>query len=209
MKKIIKHKPIFGNQNWFNGKPDECEIAVRFDKKIFIGKFVDGKSSMFGLNQLGLTDGCLIGRDGTNDIIAMRRVIEISAWSEHDKEIGKLPPIGTSVEFYLNEKLTLPEHMKDWSSGDRLDILAHVMPYDTSAALTAVVHNRSNNCKYPVLTVCNACMRPIESAEEKSYRLKKEWSKQAQALKGSLHQLAIEDIYDALMSGELPHPKEI
>ena len=114
-----------------------------------------------------------------NPVVAMRRIIRTSTWSVADQKAGKLPEVGCLV---VNETGKVSE--------------------------VATIKNG-----YFVLFECGKRngpltihgdllmkqFKPIESPEEKAARLREEWINTANSMNTF-------EIYDALLSGDLPVP---
>lgn len=122
--------------------------------------------------------------------LAMRRIIRTPTWTVADQKAGKLPEVGAKF-LYKDEELCC--HYVD-SNGEVW----------------------ANNFKGEVVTPLLREITPIESPEEKAQRLREEWCSNAlnsaSILSGmreyDLKRLGgyIGNIYDAMLSGDLPVP---
>ena len=125
-------------------------------------------------------------------VLAMRRIIKTPVWTKSDKEAGRLPEVGCAV-------MVGPETK------------AIITAYDSIQKVFAV------QCEDESLDILKIHeILPIESPEEKAARLREEWCSNAlgsaSILSGmqeyELKRLGgyIGNIYDALLSGNLPVP---
>ena len=174
----MKYEMIFGDE----------KLADKFtnDNSVFIvcrghGVYFEFESGNAGVNFVA--NSCTIG-----DSFYMRRIIkEPKRWTWEDKKVGRLPEVG-SIFTYRDETLTC--HFID---GDG-EIWAHDI---------------DNKIVTPLLRDC----RPIETPEEKAARLREEWKNNVIEIhhgkrrKMSTSTFLLDDIYDALLSGELKAPE--
>ena len=125
-------------------------------------------------------------------MIAMRRIIKVPTWSVADKKAGKMPEVGCRVDTFIGE--------------------CTVIGVDLNLRLVGVQYQDDGGMGLLSLDE----IKPIESPEEKAVRLREEWCIKALSScsilsgmkKYDLKRLGgyIEDIYDALLSGDLPVP---
>ena len=175
----IKYEPVFGDYKFSN---DTCEIAMR--------------SSFGEIIEMAFTQPIVIPEGW--GMIAMRRIIRTPTWTVADQKAGKLPEVGCRVNFC--HKLNT-----DWRTGEIKYIDDQV-----------VVIKADDVARPFVYEVERVEFKPIESPEEKAARLREEWcikalsscSISSEMQRYELKRLGgyIEDIYDALKSGELPMP---
>lgn len=180
----IKYEPVFGPQELFNGTMDDCEF-VRGD---YGYKIDDGK--LFYCEKHNQKYGWCKSSNSALDlspVSAMRRIIRTPTWTAADQKAGRLPEVGSTFT-YKNETLTC--HF--------IDCDGEVWAHDIN---DRVVTPRLKDCK------------PIESPEEKAKRLRDEWKNNVIEIhhgkrrKMSTSTFLLDDIYDALLSGELAAPK--
>ncbi len=128
-----------------------------------------------------------VSQGDRNPEVAMRRIIKTPVWTVADQKAGRLPEVG-SIFTYKDEILTC--HFID---GDG-EIWAHDI---------------DNKIVTPLLRDC----KPIETPEERAQRLRDEWKNNVIEIhhgkrrKMSTSTFLLDDIYDALLSGELQAPK--
>lgn len=129
----------------------------------------------------------------------MRRIIKKpKRWTMEDQKAGKLPDVGCRVNFC--HKLNT-----NWRTGEIKYIDDQVAVIKADAVDRPFVYE-----------VDRVEFKPIESPEEKAARLREEWcikalsscSISSEMQRYELKRLGgyIEDIYDAILSGELPVP---
>ena len=182
----MKYEIIFGDEKLFDGAPEECFCVARnaYGDRIFYKAECGALFWLYNgewkpLQVMSCTP------------LAMRRIIkEPKRWTWEDKKAGVLPDVG-SIFTYRDETLTC--HFID---GDG-EIWAHDI---------------DNNIVTPLLRDC----QPIKTKEERAQRLREEWCSNAldsaSILSGmreyELKRLGgyIGNIYDALLSGDLPVP---
>ena len=180
MSEEIKYEPLFGSQELFDGASEFVEV-IRFND--YSREYLWGD-----LNTIQLLT---FKELKAIPIVAMRRIIpEPKRWSMADQKAGRLPEIGAELlhesEGYVN----------------------FVGEFDFRWMLRT-----KEGCLY--LAEKFYCS-PIETPEEKAARLRDEWCAKAlsscsilsEMQKYELKRLGgyIEDIYDALLSGDLPVP---
>ena len=188
----MKYEPVFGDQSLFDDAPEDAEMAASVCQMprwytMFNGKvlFCDSKKESWqsaDFNHPG------------SQLLAMRRIIaEPKRWTVEDQKAGRLPEVGCLVTTYDHKQYVFVGescHNDQWSLRD--------------VESGKVYHT-------PISWVL-----PIETPEEKAARLREEWCSNAldsaSILSGmreyELKRLGgyIEDIYDALLSGDLPVP---
>ena len=187
----MKHEAVFGDQSLFDGCYDETAsivIATSNGRKFVAGEFTE----------YGIVEGD-VKSDGLR--IAMRRIIaDPKRWTVEDKKAGRLPDVGCECW-----------HCKSKSVKSVIAVTA-----------THIVINANNSVGVaPRFLLHDEFMQyymPIETPEEKAQRLREEWCSDALSscsiLSGmqryELKRLGgyIEDIYDALLSGELTMPNK-
>ena len=190
----MKYEPVFGDQSLFDGAPEEATHATKgggfYKIENMLAKYV--------------SDGIFNGADVLSVggyLIAERRIIpEPKRWTVEDQKAGKLPEVGSKAvsvhDFCVVDILAVRNRCVVVCNSDLID---------------------SRPC---VFTVDNfiEIFKPIESPEEKAARLREEWCIKAlgscSILSGmkkyELKRLGgyIDDIYDALLSGELTMPSK-
>ena len=109
---------------------------------------------------------------------AMRRIIkEPKRWTMQDKLAGRLPEVGSMI-WFIND--TKQVEFAGTDGGNNLWYFKR-----DSGAFGSAYFN---------------CFKPIESPEEKAARLRSEWCNRA------MDHSTIQQLYDAMLSGELPVP---
>ena len=177
----IKYEAVFGDQALFNDSGMHINI-IRYNRKI----------GLYFKDSLNNLSGSLLEQP----IVAMRRIIRTPTWTVADQKAGKLPEVGCRV-LYARNGLNGEIVSIDDSDVDDVELCLRF--------------------KDKSLLVCKMnLVKPIESPEEKSARLREEWCSNAlgsaSILSGmreyELKRLGgyIENIYDALLSGDLPVP---
>ena len=180
----IKYEAVFGDQSLFDGaEPDVFLVETDGVYKTF-HKETSGKVTIWTRN------GC---------DLAMRRIIRTPTWTVADQKAGKLPEVGCRVDFC--HKLNT-----NWRTGEIKYIDDQV----------AVIKEDAIDRPF-IYEVDRVEFKPIETPEELSQRLREEWCSNAldsaSILSGmreyELKRLGgyIGNIYDALLSGDLPVPK--
>lgn len=109
--------------------------------------------------------------------IAMRRIISKPTWTVADQKAGKLPEVGCAIMVSPN-------------------CSAIVTAVDNVQKVVAV---QCENQALDILSIHE--MSPIESPKEKAARLRSEWCNRA------MDYSTIQQLYDALLSGDLAAPK--
>ena len=179
----MKYEAVFGDQKRFNEQNNEMtEVMLWHD--YFGPNFVSIKE----LSQMTLEGAIPHG----SVVLAMRRIIqEPKRWTVEDQKAGRLPEVGAEL---LHE-----------SEG----CVNFVGEFD----FRWMLRTKEGGLYLAEKFYCS----PIETPEEKSARLREEWCIKALSScsissgmqKYELTRLGgyIEDIYDALLSGELQAPK--
>ena len=175
----MKYEPIFGDQSLFRLGPQDA-VSVRYGKAEYI----------FDSGEIKATTGQL--RDVP--VIAMRRIIpEPKRWTIEDQKAGCIPEVGAKCRQGHKEET----------------VIAVTENFVVTECLDGAVCT-TRKCEFM------ASYNPIETPEEKAARLREEWCSNAldsaSILSGmreyELKRLGgyIGNIYDALLSGDLPVP---
>ena len=114
-------------------------------------------------------------------LIAERRIIRTPTWTAADQKAGKLPEVGCRVNFC--HKLNT-----NWRTGEIKYIDDQVTVIKADDILRLFVYE-----------IERVEFKPIESPEEKAARLREEWVSTATFM-------TTYEIYDQLLSGDLPVP---
>ena len=194
----MKYEAVFGNQVWFEHQNNEYVVAfeITHDDESTEIQFDTEYPKKLKSNET---------------IIAMRRIIqEPKRWTVEDQKAGRLPEVGCIVEYFNNNEHDATEVTAQWRNGDELEILRHQNKNKAFVVFNARTERSSD--------LIVQCMKPIETPEEKAARLREEWCIKALSScsilsgmqKYELKRLGgyIEDIYDALLSGELTMPSK-
>ena len=189
----MKYEPVFGDQSLFDGAPSDSTHATK--RGGFYRVTEDGGVQYLSRGPLnGNMCKCIGGY-----LIAERRIIaEPKRWTLEDQKAGRLPEVGCRVDFC--HKLNT-----NWRTGE-------IKYIDNQVAVIKV-----DDIDRPFVYEFNRVeFKPIETPEEKAARLREEWCIKALSScsilsgmqKYELKRLGgyIEDIYDALLSGDLPVP---
>ena len=184
MSEEIKYEEVFGPQELFDGAPDDVDMIGHSG-----GHY---KNTPNGILYCG---GCTFTADELRNtgFIAMRRIIKTPVWTVADQKAGRLPEVGAKCRQGHKDEIVIAVTEK----------FVVTECQDMSVCTTRKdVFMRSYN--------------PIETPEEKAARLRAEWCIKALSScsilsgmqKYELKRLGgyIEDIYDALLSGDLPVP---
>ena len=178
----MKYEAVFGDQKRFNEQNNEmAEVMLWHD---CLGPNFVSTKELSRMNSEGsIPHGSVV--------LAMRRIIaEPKRWTVADQKAGMLPDVGAEFKArgYVWECVRILNNTILSVSGD-------------------------SYCGFDI----NEC-KPIESPEEKAARLREEWCVKALSScsilsgmqKYELKRLGgyIEDIYDALLSGDLPVPSK-
>ena len=190
----IKYEAVFGDQSLFDStvgtiNDDALIILARGDYKVFFQNIEDAFSWM--QTDESYRSKCICS-------YAMRRIIRTPTWTVADQKAGKLPDIGSKAVSVYGFCV--------------VDILA------VRNGCVVACNSDISDARPCVFTIDNflELFTPIESPEEKAARLRKEWCIKALSScsilsgmqKYELKRLGgyIEDIHDALLSGNLPVP---
>ena len=188
MKKYI---PIFGPQELFDGMMTDCEFA----SEEYGYSFANGR--LYYCERYNEKAGWSLSCKShlTFKPSAMRRIIRTPRWSVADQKAGKLPPVGSK---YL-------------AGGDKREFTC-LFHGKGNGTVSVIGFNSDDEVTGYHVQYCY----PIESPEEKAARLREEWCSNAlgsaSILSGmqeyELKRLGgyIGNIYDALLSGDLPVP---
>ena len=177
MSEQYKYEPIFGDQSLFDGAPEDA-VAVRVN---------DCKSITYYFlteEHLALTNSRELK---AIPVIAMRRIIKTPVWTMADKEDGRLPEVGCEVILR--------------TSGELATVNA------VHKNMVCLTFSDGSFSPFNVERI-----DPIETPEEKAARLREEWKNNAIEIhhgkrrKMSTSTFLLDDIYDALLSGELSMP---
>ena len=196
----MKYEAVFGDQSLFDGAPDDAVIAikrpfisgVRSEEMYFFSSTFDAvmkAGSYFNFNNVILK---------TNEYAERRIIAEPKRWTVEDKKAGKLPEVDCRVDFC--HKLNT-----NWRTGE-------IKYIDNQVAVI-----KADDIDRPFVYGSDRVeFKPIETPEEKAARLREEWCIKALSScsilsgmqKYELKRLGgyIEDIHDALLSGDLPVP---
>lgn len=171
----IKYEPLYGLQKPFDNGPDDANAyGFIHDGGVYVYYKID-KTSVYCFD----TDNQWSHLDGqpTLPFLAMRRIIRTPTWTKADKKAGKLPEVGCRVFDAINE---------------------------TEAVVKAA--NKRQVCLESgdgfIYLLPPSDIKPIESPEEKSARLRNKWCNRA------MDYSTIQELYDAMLSGELTMPNK-
>ena len=184
----MKAEPVFGDQSLFDDAPEDCILVVMVPDEDKIFYLENNKSELLG--SVAVMDDGVVK-------LAMRRIIaEPKRWTVEDQKAGRLPEVGCSVLFTRN------------------NFKCEVIAIDDSVTEDVELALRFSDGSILVCKINK--IKPIETPEEKAQRLREEWCSNAldsaSILSGmreyDLKRLGgyIGNIYDALLSGDLPVP---
>ena len=183
----VKYEPIFGDQSLFDGAPDDAEYAGWFCQETRWYMILNGKILFSDGGTWCTSDNPYLSAD----IAAMRRIIkEPERWTLKDQKAGRLPEVGAKL---IHKTRGICEFIGVGISEDACWAL-----------------KQQSGSIY--IADKNWC-QPIETPEEKAARLREEWKNNVIAIhhgkrrKMSTSTFLLDDIYDALLSGELAAPK--
>ena len=172
----MKYEMIFGDEKLFDGAPDDAEMAYETANHVRV-YYKKCNSLKFFSN----TKWVRVLNEKAMIIHAMRRIISTPRWMVADQNAGKLPEVGCRVNFC--HKLNT-----NWRTGE-------VKYIDDQVAVI-----KADDIDRPfVYEVDRVEFKPIESQEEKAARLREEWVDKATFM-------TTYEIYDQLLSGDLPVP---
>ena len=192
----VKYEPIFGDQSLFDGAPEDAEAVgggKPLQDALVFYKFSDGE---FQYKYEAEIDDWKVStcKHPQSVIKAMRRIIRTPIWTVEDQKAGKLPEVGAKLIYTETrdafEFVGVIAGSMRWACKDFQDGFLYFFEQSE--------------------------MSPIETPEEKAARLREEWCSNAldsaSILSGmreyELKRLGgyIGNIYDALLSGDLPVP---
>ena len=179
----MKYEMIFGDETLFDGAPDDAEYAGWFCQETRWYMILNGKILFSDGGTWCTSDNPYLSAD----IAAVRRIIkEPKRWTLEDKKAGRLPEVGSLVE---------------WNDcGVKLKVTIESAFFNKSCAFS--FEGRGIG----IAEIFD--LSPIETPAEKAARLKSEWcAKAAKQLKNLEYTSTLTSIYDALLSGELAAPK--
>ena len=193
MMEQYKYEPVFGLQKPFDGGPlDATAYGLFRDGDEYIYYKID-KTAVYCFdtdNQWSRLDGA-----PTIPFLGMRRVIaEPKRWTAEDQRAGRLPEVGSEI------------------AGDVTGTNNVLFSSDEFIVTLSQGGEVGKYSKKEVFDYFN----PIESPEEKAARLREEWvdsaitetEKRKDTTTDEYERLKarVKDIYDALLSGDLPVP---
>ena len=183
----MKYEAVFGDQNRFNEQNNEmAEVMLWHD--------------CLGPNFVSLKELSRMNSEGSiphgSVVLAMRRIIaEPKRWTVADQKAGKLPEVGC--------RIYVPIMFEEQN-----------VIYSSEKVIVSISDNGGAVTRTEVASI--NLIKPIETPEEKAQRFRKEWCNKALSScsilsgmqKYELKRLGgyIEDIYDALLSGDLSTP---
>ena len=172
----IKYDAVFGDYRFANST---CEIAMQ--------------SSFGEIIEMTFTQPIVIPEGW--GMIAMRRIIRTPTWTVADQKAGKLPPIGSK---YL-------------AGSDKREFTC-LFHGKGNGTVSVIGFNSDDEVTGYKVQYCY----PIESPEEKAARLREEWCFNALGSASISSEMQhyemkrlgeyVGNIYDALLSGDLPVP---
>ena len=188
----IRYEPVFGDQTLFDDGPDDAEMVAIYALRLKRWyKLQDGECYL-STDKEQSWKRCRNGYPGF-PFLAMRRIIRTPTWTKADQKAGKLPEVGA---FYDAEGCRV-KHLGVGAAG--YEDIFH-FEYPSGAC----------GCSNKLF------IKPIESPEEKAARLRVEWCKKAIGCAPISSEMQhyemkrlgeyIGNIYDALLSGDLPVP---
>ena len=193
----IRYEPVFGDQTLFDDGPDDAEMVAIYDLRLKRWyKLQDGECYL-STDKEQSWKRCRNGYPGF-PFLAMRRIIpEPKRWTIEDQKAGCIPEVGAKCRQGHKEET----------------VIAVTENFVVTECLDGAVCT-TRKCEFM------ASYNPIETPEEMAARLREEWCIKALSScsilsgmqKYELKRLGgyIEDIYDALLSGDLPVPvKEV
>ena len=173
----IKYEPVFGDQALFDGMMGDCEFASEEYGYMF------ANGALYYCERYNEKAGWALSCKShlTFKPSAMRRIIRTPTWTVADQKSGKLPGVSCRVNFC--HKLNA-----NWRTGEIKYIDDQVIVIKTDDVARPFVYE-----------VERVEFKPIESPEEKVARMREEWVMNATVMNTY-------EIYDALLSGDLPVP---
>ena len=209
----IKYEAVFGPQELFDGMMDDCEFASEEYGYMFANGVLYYCERYNEKAGWGLSCKSHL----TFKPSAMRRIIRTPTWTVADQKAGKLPPVGITAVWVGFSDTTPPKKTKYPTSGTKIEIVAWTKTSDGKhdVAVFKWLHNDGVSQRYAASGEYDD-FAPIESEAERQQREREEWCIKALSScsilsgmkKYDLKRLGgyIEDIYDALLSGDLPVP---
>ena len=190
----IKYEPLYGLQKPFdNGPADSTAYGLFRDGDEYIYYKID-KTSVYCFdtdNQWSHIDGA-----PTIPFLAMRRIVRTPTWTVADQKAGKLPEVGCRIYVPMMH--------------EEQNVI-----YSSEKVIVSISDNEGAVTRTEVGSIDR--IKPIETSEERAKRLREEWCIKAlsycpitsEMQRYELKRLGgyIEDIYDALLSGELKMPE--
>ena len=213
----MKYEMIFGDEALFDGASEDSVIAikrpfirgVRSEKIYFFSTTFDAvmvAGSSFNFNNVILK---------TSEYAERRIIKEPKRWTWEDKKAGRLPEVGCKCVWVNLSGTESPDDLLYPEVGEEIEIVANTKTYDGKYQVSVFkwLHDDGE-------TQCYAAsghvedFKPIETPAEKAQRLREEWKNNVIEIhhgkrrKMSTSTFLLDDIYDALLSGELPMPKK-
>ena len=179
MSEEIKYEPVFGPQELFNNEFEPNAIAVIF---------IDRTNKHHATSEAEIDRQ--LQRTGSY-VVAMRRIIKTPVWTMEDKQAGRLPQIGS----------------KYMAGSDKREFTC-LFHGKGNGAVSIIGFNSDDEVSGYQIQYCH----PIETPEERAQRLREEWKNNVIEIhhgkrrKMSTSTFLLDDIYDALLSGELKAP---
>lgn len=187
----IKYDPVFGDQALFDGAPEDAEAVgggKPLQDALVFYKFSDGE---FQYKYEAEIDDWKVStcKHPQSVIKAMRRIIRTPIWTVEDQQAGRLPEVGAKI---------------DGGTVVFVNSFNIVVELDSGAVIV------SSHKTFL------AVHKPIETDAERQQRLREEWvdsaitetEKRKDTTTDEYERLKarVKDIYDALLTGELPVP---
>lgn len=180
----IKYEAVFGDQSLFDGAPESAVLSVHI-KRFGVEHYSDIQAAIIMAFQLSSTEVLSV---------AMRRIIKTPVWTVADQKAGWLPEVGCLVK----EKIT-----SDYCGYECI----------VRCIFESEVCVQFDDGSFRIDTIDG--IEPIETPEELAQRLREEWKNNVIEIhhgkrrKMSTSTFLLDDIYDALLSGELQSPKDL
>ena len=174
----IKYEAVFGPQELFGGMMDDCEFASEEYGYMF------ANGVLYCCERYNEKAGWWLSCKShlTFKPSAMRRIIRTPTWTVADQKAGKLPEVGSKLIY--TETLDAFEFV---------GVIAGSMRWACKDFQDGFLYFFEQSEMSPIES-------PIESPEEKAARLRSEWCNIA------MDYSTIQQLYDAMLSGELPVP---
>ena len=187
----IKYEAVFGPQELFDGFMDDCEFTdgtYGFKAGNSCVAYCERHNQKFGWSAIHNTEQI--------NVIAMRRIIRTPTWTVEDQKAGRLPEVGCRIYVPMMH--------------EEQNVI-----YSSEKVIVSISDNEGAVTRTEVGSIDR--IKPIETSEERAKRLREEWCIKAlsycpitsEMQRYELKRLGgyIEDIYDALLSGELKMPE--